>query len=134
MDTMQTAPSHNVSHSTEFLGWIDKVYPPPPTDANSVTLIVQKGSSVILECSPNTTESLNRQTPQLDNKTAVHLLPSGNVLVPDVQEDVSISCVWPLHPPQTRNFHISISSGMCWWWDSMIVFILHVPTKMFTNA
>ena len=97
-------------HSAEFLGWIDRGYP-PPTDANTVTLIVQKGGSVILECSPNTTESLKGRIPQLEAKIATLSLPSGNVLVPDVQEDVSISCVWPLQEAHTRHFHISVSPG-----------------------
>lgn len=107
---LQVTKLYTFSYSAEFFGWIDRAYT-PPTYANLVPLTVQKGGSVILECSPNTTESLEGRSPQLDSTVATLSLPSGNILVPDVQEDVNMSCVWPLREAQTRHFIISVSPG-----------------------
>jgi hypothetical protein len=96
----------------KFLGWIDRTYP-PHTHANTVSLSVGKGGSVLLECSPNTTESVEEGwTPQLDPDIKnTFPLPSGSVLVTDVQEDVNVSCVWPLRQAVSRLFHITVSHG-----------------------
>ena len=97
----------------EFLGWVDRAYP-TPSDADSVTLIVQKSGSVILECSPNTTESIKGQMPFIlsaENKTSTISLPSGNVLMTNVEENTIISCVWPLRQAQSRQFNIIVLQG-----------------------
>ena len=96
--------------STEFLGWVDRAYP-GPTHGDSVSLTVQKGGSVILECSPNTTESLEGMAPRVEARTPTLSLPSGSLLLQDVQEDTNVSCVWPLQEAQTRHFTISVYAG-----------------------
>ena len=98
--------------SSEFLGWIDRAYYTTASHTDNITLTVLKGGSVILECSPNTTESLQGLTPVwLPQSKATTLLPSGNVLMSNVQQDTNISCVWALHQVERREFHIRVTSG-----------------------
>ena len=106
--------------STEFLGWIDRAYP-TPTHADTVILTVQKGGSVLLECSPNTTVLVDGQAPlwsKGESATPLLLLllllvlPSGNVLIRDVLDDTNLTCVWaPEHAESRRQFHVIVSSG-----------------------
>ena len=97
---------------SEFLGWIDRVYYTTASHTDNITLTVQKGGSVILECSPNTTESLQGLTPVwLPQSKATTLLPSGNALMSNVQQETNVSCVWTLHQVERREFHIRVTSG-----------------------
>jgi hypothetical protein len=97
----------------KFLGWVNRAYP-TPSHSDNITLTVQKGGSVILECSPNTTESLQGLTPVwLPQSKTTTLLPSGNVLMSNVQEDADFSCVW-VFQAKGREFHIRLTSGERW--------------------
>ena len=95
--------------SSEFLGWVDEVYQNQAHD-DIITLSVQKGGSVILECSPNTTESLEGLTPTWvpQNKTSVHL-SSGSVLMTDVEEDANLVCFWVLRQNVVRQFYVKVT-------------------------
>lgn len=97
-------------YASEFFGWIDRAYP-TNSDTDIVNLTVSKGGSVILECLPNTTESLEGNTTAWlkQNKMATTLLSSGNMLVRDVQEDANFSCVRALRQAKTRTFIVKVS-------------------------
>lgn len=99
---------------TEFFGWIDKTYV-GQSQTDNISITTNKGGSVILECSPNTTESLSCLSPtwqHLSSFKSSSVLPSGNVLLWNVEQEVKLECYWALRPEsKMRSFTIIIATS-----------------------
>ena len=109
---------------SEFLGWIDTVYQ-NQSHSDTVTVTVQKGGSVILECSPNTTESLESLLPTwLHLNKMASVLPSGSVLLTSVQEETQLSCVWALRQSVTRQFTVKLKAGELYSYMNTVLYIV----------
>ena len=102
------------SYSTEFYGWSDEIYV-DQSQTDNITITTTKGGSVILECSPNTTESLSHLTPtwpRLSSLKSSSVLPSGNVLLWNVEQEVQQECYWALRPEsKMRSFTVHIATS-----------------------
>lgn len=102
------------SFSAEFYGWIDESYV-GQSQIDNITITTTKGGSVILECSPNTTESLSHLTPtwpHLSSLKSSSVLSSGNVLLWNVEQEVQQECYWALRPEsKMRSFTVVIATG-----------------------
>ena len=99
--------------SAEFFGWIDVAYENNQTNTTPIILKVIKGGSVILECFPNTTESLKGLKPAWLHLTNYSIpLSGGNILLQNLQEDTQQECYWALRPDiKMRKFIITVATG-----------------------